>query len=247
VLVIDDDPVQRDLMRRFLQSEGFPVEAASGGEEGLRLARRLRPRNITHDVMMPDMDGWSVLTAIKADPDLCDIPVVMLTMVDDRRRGLALGAADYLTKPVDRARLTQVLQRHACSEPPCTVLLVEDDTDSRELIGVQLRRDGWVVREATNGLEALEEVGRQVPNLILLDLMMPEMDGFEFADTLRRNEAWRGVPVVVLTALDLTEEDRRRLNGRVQSVVQKSGTTQEELLRQIRDLILACEDPGATS
>ncbi len=243
VLVIDDDATQRDLLRRFLAKEGFPAETANGGEEGLRLARQLRPLAITLDVMMPGMDGWSVLAALKADPDLRDTPVIMLTMVDDQKRGLAMGAADYVTKPVDRAHLTQILQRYACLEPPCTVLLVEDDVATREVMGTMLRKDGWAVLEATDGRQALDHVELKRPHLILLDLMMPEMDGFEFAASLRENEAWRDIPVVVLTAMDLSEEDRRRLEGQVQSVVQKSGQTQDEVLRQVRELVVACVRP----
>ncbi len=250
VLVIDDDAVQRDLMRRFLEREGFPAETADGGEEGLRLARRLRPIAITLDVMMPGMDGWSVLAALKADPDLRDTPVIMLTMVDDQRRGYAMGATEYATKPVDRAHLTRVLQRYACPEPPCTVLLVEDDGPTRAVVGAMLRKDGWAVVEASNGVEALRRVEERTPNLILLDLMMPEMDGFEFAETLRRNEAWHDIPIVVMTAMDVGPEERQRLNGQVQSVVQKSGQSIEALLRQVRDMVVACARPpieGASS
>ena len=244
VLVIDDDATQRDLMRRFLMKEGFPAETANGGEEGLRLARQLRPLAITLDVMMPGMDGWSVLAAIKADPELRDTPVVMVTMVDDQKRGLAMGAADYATKPVDRARLSHILQRYACPDPPCTILLVEDDAPTREVMGAMLRKEGWTVHEAIDGREALDVLERQRPHLILLDLMMPNMDGFEFTATLRRNEAWQAIPIVVLTAKDLTDEDRQRLNGRVQSVVQKSGETLEAVLRQVRDLVVACIPQG---
>ena len=240
VLVIDDDPIQRDLMLRFLRSEGFPAEAAEGGEEGLRLARRLRPLAITLDVMMPGMDGWSVLAALKADPEMRDTPVVMLTMVDDQRRGYAMGAVEYATKPVDRERLARILQRHACPTPPCTVLLVEDDEPTRSVTATMLRKDGWAVVEAEDGAEALKRVEARVPDLVLLDLMMPKMDGFEFAEALRANEAWREVPVVVLTAMDLTDEERTRLNGQVQSVLQKSGQDIGKVLRQVRDLVVAC-------
>ena len=193
--------------------------------------------------MMPGMDGWSVLAALKADPELRDTPVIMLTMVDDQRRGYAMGATDYATKPVDRAHLTRVLQRYACPEPPCTVLLVEDDDPTRAVVGAMLRRDGWAVVEASNGVDALKRAEERTPNLVLLDLMMPEMDGFELAETLRANEAWRDVPIVVMTAMDLSDADRQRLNGQVQSVVQKSGQSIEGVLRQVRDMVVACARP----
>ena len=243
VLVIDDDAVQRDLMSRFLDKEGFPAYTAASGEEGLKMAHQLRPIAITLDVMMPGMDGWSVLAALKDDETLHDIPVIMLTMVDDKNRGYALGAADYATKPVNRARLTQILQKYACAHPPCPVLLVEDDDVTRSMMRAMLEKSGWVVAEARNGREALERVAENSPSLILLDLMMPEMDGFEFAIELHRHEQWRSIPVVVLTAKDLTEEDRLRLNGYVQKIMQKAGQSREEMMRAVRDLVASCEVP----
>jgi CheY-like chemotaxis protein len=140
VLVIDDDPVQRDLIERFLSKEGFTVRCAASGEAGLRIARQSRPVAITLDVMMPEMDGWSVLAELKADAELRDVPVIMLTMVDDPERGFSLGAADYATKPVDRARLSQILKKYTCSNPPCPVLLVEDDVATRAVRGTSWRR-----------------------------------------------------------------------------------------------------------
>ena len=240
VLVIDDDATQRDLMRRFLEKEGFPAQVAGSGQQGLALARQLKPLAITLDVMMPDMDGWNVLSELKADPELSDIPVIMLTMVDDKNRGYALGAADYVTKPVDRGRLAGILQKFMCPDPPCPVLVVEDDAPTREMMRQMLERQGWVVSEAANGIEALERVQENRPSVILLDLMMPEMDGFEFAAELHRHPEWRGIPVVVLTAKDLTEEDRLRLNGYVEKVLQKSGQSREVLMQQVRDLVAAC-------
>ena len=247
VLVIDDDPVQRDLIQRFLGKEGFCVRTAVGGEAGLRLARQLRPVAITLDVMMPDMDGWSVLSALKADADLRDIPVVMLTMVDDPERGFTLGAADYATKPVDCARLSQILKKYTCPHPPCPVLVVEDDPATRDLTRAILKKEGWEVIEAENGRIALECMKRERPSLILLDLMMPEMDGFEFAAEVRRHPEWRSIPIVVLTAHDLTGEERRRLNGYVERVLQKAGGSHEALLHQLRDLLDDCAAPRATT
>ena len=237
VLVIDDDPVQRQLMERFLGKEGFNVRSAEGGEEGLRMARELHPIAITLDVMMPDMDGWCVLSELKADENLRDIPVIMLTMVDDPERGFTLGAADYATKPVDRNRLSQILKKHTCPHPPCPVLLVEDDPATRALTRLILEKAGWNVSEAANGKIAMECMERERPSLILLDLMMPEMDGFEFSQRVRKRAEWRSIPIVVMTARDLSNEDRRRLNWHVESILQKSGDSREMILAQVRDLV----------
>jgi len=240
VLVIDDDPVQRNLLDRFLSKEGFCVRTAAGGDAGLRLARQLRPVAITLDVMMPDMDGWSVLAALKADDALRDIPVIMLTIVDDPERGFTLGAADYATKPVDRARLSHILKKYTCPHPPCPVLMVEDDPATRELTRAILQKEGWMVSEAENGRAALACMERERPSLILLDLMMPEMDGFEFADRVRQHPEWRSIPIVVLTAKDLTAEERRRLNGSVETILRKAGDSRTALLNQVRDLVAKC-------
>jgi signal transduction histidine kinase/CheY-like chemotaxis protein len=237
VLVIDDDPVQRDLMKRFLGKEGFKVRAAASGREGLRLARQIHPVAITLDVMMPEMDGWSVLRALKADPALRDIPVVMLTMVDDPDRGFALGASDYATKPVNRQRLSRILRKHTCPHPPCPVLLVDDDAAARSLTRKVLEKEGWKVCEAANGVEALTCLENERPNLILLDLMMPVMDGFEFAEHVRLHEEWSSIPIVVLSAHDLSAADRLRLNGHVEAVLKKEGGSREGLLLQVRDLL----------
>ena len=237
VLVIDDDPAQRDLIQRFLRREGFCVRTAMSGEAGLRLARQLRPVAITLDVMMPEMDGWSVLAELKADADLRDIPVVMLTMVDDPERGFTLGAADYATKPVDRARLADILKKYICPHPACPVLLVEDDPAVREMTRAILEKEGWKVTEAENGRVAMESMARERPCLILLDLIMPEMDGFEFAAQVRRHAEWRTIPIVVVTSHDLSGDERRRLNGYVETILQKPCDSHEALLHQVRDLL----------
>jgi CheY-like chemotaxis protein len=227
-------------MQRFLSREGFYVRTAAGGEAGLRLARQLRPVAITLDVMMPDMDGWSVLSALKVDAALRDIPVIMLTMVDDPERGFTLGASDYATKPLDRARLSQILKKYTCPHPPCPVLLVEDDLATRNLTRAILEKEGWKVSAAENGRVALECMERERPSLILLDLMMPEMDGFEFAERVRQHREWRSIPIVVLTAKDLSADERRRLNGWVEKVLHKGGDSRKVLLDQVRDLVANC-------
>jgi CheY-like chemotaxis protein len=237
VLVIDDDPTQRDLIQRFLSKEGFCVRTAAGGDAGLRLARQLRPAAITLDVMMPGLDGWSVLLALKADRDLRDIPVIMLTMVDDPDRGFALGAAEFATKPVDRARLSLILKKYTCPRPPCPVLLVEDDPATREVTRTILEKEGWKVSEAENGRVALECMELERPRLIVLDLMMPEMDGFEFVARVRKKLEWRSIPIVVLTAYDLSAKERRRLNGYVETILRKGGDSRAALLLQLRDFL----------
>ncbi|HWN90227.1 MAG TPA: response regulator, partial [Verrucomicrobiae bacterium] len=236
VLIIDDDAAVRDLVQRFLTKEGFRVAVAASGEEGLRLAKELRPDAITLDVIMPGLDGWAVLSALKADTDLAEIPVIMLTLVDDRNLGYTLGATEYLTKPLDRERLLAALRKHRRDLP---VLVVDDDPPIRELLRGQLEGDGYRVVEAENGRVALARLREGTPGLIVLDLMMPEMDGFEFMEELRRHESWGGIPVIVLTSKDVTAEDQQRLNGGVERVIQKAAYTRESLLGEVRRLVAA--------
>ena len=236
VLVIDDDPEARDLVGRFLRQEGFEVVEAAGGEAGLDLARSHRPDAITLDVLMPGMDGWAVLGALKADPQLAEIPVIMLTVSENQSLGLALGASEYVTKPIDRDHLRRLLRKYR-RDGGCDVLVVEDDPGTRELLRRLVEGEGWTAATAENGRVALATVERRTPSLILLDLMMPVMDGCQFAAELRRNLAWRSIPVIVLTAKDLTADERRLLNGDVQGVLQKGTLGRDDLLREIRDLM----------
>jgi PAS domain S-box-containing protein len=239
VLVIDDDLRVHDLLRRSLAKEGFRVEVASSGEEGLRMARQYRPEAITLDVMMPGMDGWAVLSALKADPQLADIPVVMLTIVDNQNMGYSLGAAEYLTKPIDRDRLAAVLKKYLGEGQTRSALVVDDEAEARDLLRRLLENDGWSVAAAANGRLAMEKLKQSRPAVILLDLMMPEMDGFQFVDELWKHPEWRDIPIVVLTAKDLTPEDRQRLNGHVGIVLQKGAYQTEELLRETGRLVAA--------
>jgi CheY-like chemotaxis protein len=236
VLVIDDDPAVRNLLGRSLSRDGFRVETAADGATGLRLARDLGPDIITLDVLMPDMDGWAVLSALKSDPLLAGIPVVMVTVVDEKPMGFALGVSEYLTKPIDRTRLAAVLRRYAPDGAARTVLIVEDDVAARRVLRQGLKKSGWRVVEAANGRVALEQVAAHSPDLVLLDLVMPEMDGFEFLEALRERGGAPRIPVVVITAKDLTEEDRKRLNGGVERVVHKGGHGPEALLAEVRGL-----------
>jgi signal transduction histidine kinase/DNA-binding response OmpR family regulator len=239
VLLIDDDPTVHDLVKRFLNKEGLKMIGARSGEEGIRLAKELNPAVITLDVLMPGMDGWAVLTKLKADPALSEIPVIMLTIMDEKQMGYALGAADYLTKPIDWERLAAVLRRYECARPPCPVLVVEDDPVMREMLRRRLEKEGWTVIEAENGRVALGRMGQSRPDLILLDLMMPEMDGFQFLDEIRGREDWHSIPVIVITAKELSAEDQQRLNGSVEKILQKGAYSREELIHQVRDLVTA--------
>ncbi|HEY4417600.1 MAG TPA: Cache 3/Cache 2 fusion domain-containing protein [Verrucomicrobiae bacterium] len=234
VLVIDDDKNVLELMERFLHKEGFAVRTANNGKDGIALAKKLKPVAITLDVMMPGMDGWSVITALKADSATTEIPVILVTITNNKEMGFALGATDYLTKPVDWKRLAALVRRVCPTTITQPVLVVEDDTATREMLMRNLEKEGWHTTLAENGVVALQKVAEARPSLILLDLMMPEMDGFEFLNRLRQNPDWENIPVIVLTAKDLTAEDRARLNGKVQDTLQKGNYTRDQLLREMR-------------
>jgi len=238
VLVIDDDPVARDLLNRFLVESGFRACLASDGAQGIDMARTLKPAAITLDVMMPGMDGWSVLTALKTDPETAPIPVVIVSVVDNQALGYALGAHHFMSKPIDRDQLAEILGHFKESGPIDRILVVEDDHTNREMLCRMLVKDGWSVVEAANGRIALDRVAEAIPDLILLDLMMPEMDGFEFAVELRRDERWRAIPIVVLTAKDIDLEDRRRLDGRVEAVLRKGSVDKDALLAELRRVVV---------
>jgi GAF domain-containing protein/CheY-like chemotaxis protein len=243
ILVVDDDATVRGLVERHLKRAGFAVVTARGGQEGLRLVRELRPAAVTLDINMPDLDGWTVLAAIKGDPALAGIPVVLMSIIDQKNRGYALGAADYLVKPVDRTKLVETLTG-ICGSAAGRALLVDDDDVVRRGVRQALEPIGWKVREAENGQAAIEALAAAGVDVIILDLMMPKMDGFEFLDELRSRTDWQDIPVVVITAKDLTQEDRDRLNGGVERIIQKSD--RDEMLRQLSREISKCVKRQAT-
>jgi adenylate cyclase len=215
------------------------VVTAAGGLEGLRRAKELRPIAITLDVMMPDLDGWSVLAALRQDAELAEIPVIMVTILDEPRRAVALGAAGYLSKPIDRERLRRLVGRFRSPARPTRILLVEDDESQRDRVRSWLADQEWVVQEAANGREALARMREQRPDMILLDLMMPEMDGFALVAALQKEPGWRDIPVIVITARDLEAGDRERLNSGVNSVLVKDMFRPDELVGRIRRLVRA--------
>ena len=220
----------------MLTKEGFRVVAASGGDEGLRLARELQPVAVTLDVMMPGLDGWSVLSSLKADPVTAQIPVVMCTILRDEAMAFSLGASDFITKPVDRERIVGLLE-HYRGDDSNNALVIEDDPDSRDVMVRMLAREGWKVRSAENGAEGIERVEESAPDLILLDLMMPVMDGFEFLAELRSHAEWRKLPVIVVSAKQLTPEERRFLEDASQRVVAKGSDAGQSLLSALGKVV----------
>ncbi len=233
ILVIDDDPAVRDLFYNHLRKLGYHVTLASGGDEGLRLAYQNKPDAITLDVMMPGMDGWMVLSALKTDPYLANIPVIVVSIIEDKQLGFSLGAADYLVKPVNRMQLDDLLQKYLPKQHSSKVLVIDDDRTTLTLLTTMLTRDGLEVVQADNGRSGLRLLEQEKPNIILLDLMMPEMDGFEFLSHLRDDPNWYQIPVIVLTAKDITSDDRQKLSEKTQKVLQKSSYHRETLLDEI--------------
>jgi adenylate cyclase len=245
VLVIDNDPTARELISDYLRQAGFSVITATGGREGLKLAKEHHPIAITLDVTMPDLDGWTVLAALRGDPQLTDIPVVIATILDERRQGMALGAVGYLTKPIDRDKLVNLIRRHRTRAGPARVLIVEDDADQRQRVRMWLEPLQWLVSEAENGKVAIDRLKEIEPDLILLDLMMPEMDGFQFVAALQEQPAWSRIPVIVITARDLSAEDRKRLNSGVELILLKESFNPSDLVDRVRQLVEKRPQPQA--
>jgi len=241
VLVIDDDDNVLDMMKRFLEKQDYAVLQAKSGEQGLQMAVKYVPDVITLDVMMPEMDGWEVLAAMQGNDATKNIPVIMITMADEPDLGYSLGATDYMTKPINWDQLSSILSKHQIESDSQTILIVEDDETTRTMLRKSLEKNEYKVREAVNGREGLEKVGRSKPGLILLDLMMPEMDGFEFAEKLRQHKDWLDIPVVVITAKDLTKDDHERLRGNVEAIMQKGSYSKQELLSEVGDRIKELE------
>ena len=233
VLVVDDEPSQRDLLSRFLRKQNFEVRTASDGRSGLELARLLKPNVILLDVMMPGMDGWSVLTALKSDQDTVGLPVVMVSFVAEPKIGTALGAAATIAKPIDWGRLQGVLSK--LRQTSGDILVVDDDRDTRELLRAVLEKNGWIVREACDGADALEAVRRSVPAFILLDLTMPVMDGFAFLHRIREMPGCLDIPIVVLSARDISHAEREQL-GEARRVFKKGETSMRDLTAELRSV-----------
>jgi CheY-like chemotaxis protein len=242
VLVIDDDPHIRDLLSRFLERDGLSVAVAANGETGIARARELKPDAILLDVMMPRMDGWAVLGALKADAATADIPVIMVSMIRETGLAYSLGAADYLTKPVDWARLKAALYRHRSQPGAGAALVAEPDEGTRAELRTLLAEEGWEVAEAADAAEALSRMGERRPDLLLVNMERPETAGFALLRELRRTPEGRGVPVVALTEGRLDPAERERLGERVRQVVQTDEDGMGDLLAELR--AIAAERTG---
>uniref|UniRef100_UPI0033658098 response regulator n=1 Tax=Candidatus Albibeggiatoa sp. nov. BB20 TaxID=3162723 RepID=UPI0033658098 len=239
ILVIDDDPMTCELLSEHLRNLNYEVQVAHSGEQGLALAKQLLPYAITLDIQMPDMDGWTVLSTLKTDDKLSHIPVIITSMVENRRFGYALGAADYLVKPVEKSQLNHVLSRYQSHSETSgsyhipQILVVDDDSVTKEALVGALEYSGWHVLEASNGAQALDILEQHTPDLILSDLSMPEMDGFELIGYLRTNPKWWSIPVVILTAKEVNQSELTMLNQCVENVFMKETYHQADLLAEI--------------
>ncbi|MFC4601277.1 MHYT domain-containing protein [Cohnella hongkongensis] len=237
ILLIDDEPVNLQLMRKYLADEGWTLAFAESGAEGLLLSKKLKPKLICLDILMPSMDGWSVLSELKKDPELREIPVVILSMTNDKQLGYALGASEFLTKPLNRDQLVEMMDKHLTNKTSEPVLVVEDDVTTSEMMAKLLGKEGYTVLTAGNGRLALDKLAEEKPGLILLDLMMPEMDGYQFLAELKKREEWSSIPVVVVTAKSLEAEESMKLNGYVKRVLQKGSFEPTQLLSEVRRYI----------
>ncbi len=220
ILCIDDDPDVLDILRKYLTPEGYSVECATSGDEGIEKALRIKPSLITLDIMMPNKDGWQVLRELKQREETKNIPVIIHSIVDNKPLALSLGAVDFLTKPAEPRTLLEVVTRF-CQSKNQSILVVDDNEDFAITIKQLLSRDYKDVRIANNGRQALEMLKTFIPSLILLDLSMPEMDGFEVVSRLQNDERYKNIPVVILSGKDVTREEMNRLKEHISEFIQK--------------------------
>ncbi|HEX2570574.1 MAG TPA: response regulator [Polyangia bacterium] len=234
ILVVDDDGMARDFLRRTLGKEGYRVVSAPGGPDALRLAETEKPAVITLDLQMPGMDGHAVLRALKKNPKSSHIPVVMISVQDERTMAFGLGASEVMTKPIQREQLIALVRRFTSERHGRSALLVENEGAARSLFQRLLEREGWSVAVADSVRTGLEYVRERVPELVLLALRLPEEDSLQFVEELRRSGRGGAVPIVALADQEPTPEERARFEGKVQAVVLKNLADHEELLASVR-------------
>lgn len=240
ITVVEDDRATRELLTVYLAESGYQVSTVGTGDEALARIRKARPFAVILDVMLPGKDGWQILQEMKSDPELKDIPVIMASMVDNQELGFALGATDYLMKPINRTclirKLDQLTTANKRHRKPATILCIDDHPDVLELLSGILEPAGYAVLLADSGKAGIEKAIIYRPDLIILDLMMPDLDGFEVAQALKSNTATADIPICILTAKEVTVEERIELAGKIESVMQKSFFSKEDLLMHLRDL-----------
>jgi PAS domain S-box-containing protein len=247
-LVVESNFRSAELIRVQLEAESFEVLHAHSAAEALRIARQESLALITLDIMMPDVDGWAFLEEIKRIPAVAGVPVIIVSILADRTRGFALGAAAVMQSPVSRQELYDTLVALGLSplagDGTIRVLVVDDDPKAVELIAVRIRGMASEVYRAYRGRDAVEIATREVPDLIVLDLMMPEMDGFEVVAALNANPLTAGIPVVIVTASTVTEDDRQRLNGFAKSVIGKAGFDSRQFIDEVRRVMTVAATAG---
>jgi signal transduction histidine kinase/CheY-like chemotaxis protein len=236
LLAIDDDPDVLSLLRQNLEDEGYYVVGALNAEEGIRKAKEIHPYAVTLDILMPQKDGWSVLSDLKADPATRDIPIIVLSIIDNKELGFSLGAFDYLLKPFQKEAILAALHRIPGISAK-RVLVVDDEPVAVDLLTQILQDEGYHVRGAYSGEEALQALEASPQDIILLDLLMPEMDGFEVVQRVKANPRWRDIPIIVVTAKDLTDDDCSFLRQSVDRIIQKAGLARETLMKEVQSLL----------
>jgi signal transduction histidine kinase/CheY-like chemotaxis protein len=236
LLAIDDDPNVLILLKQNLEDEGYYVVGALNAEEGIRKAKEIHPFAVTLDILMPQKDGWGVLSDLKADPATRDIPIIVLSIIDNKELGFSLGAFDYLVKPLEKEAIMAALQRIP-GVPAKRVLVVDDEPAAVDLLTQILQEEGYQVKGTYSGEEALRALDASPQDIILLDLLMPEMGGFEVIQRVKANPRWRDIPIIVVTAKDLTDSDWGFLHRSVDRIIQKSGLARESLMKEVQSLL----------
>ena len=241
VLVVEDDLAAAELLTRQLGNAGYRTEVAKSGAEALALARELKPAAITLDIIMPELDGWEVITRLKSDAATSHIPVVVVSVVDNPELGIALGAIDYFVKPVNASALVERLDRFDAPRAPgnrkVRVLVVDDEPANRTLLTEALEPAGFTVMTASGGRDAIKIAKRSKPDLVLLDLLMPDVNGFDVVEALRADDKTRDTPIMVLTAANLTEVDKRQLNGRVSQILSRGSVATSDIVGLLKNVV----------
>ena len=241
ILVIEDDPKAADLLRIYLTEAGYTVDIARDGSEGLAKIKQCAPDAVILDVLLPQVDGWAFLTHVKADPATRGVPVIITSIIDQKGKGFALGAADYLVKPIQRGELLKTLGTFnllsKVQTVPVKILVIDDDPKAVELVATALEPEGFRVLRAFDGETGVALAETERPDLIILDLLMPGMNGFEVLDHLAQSPLTRQLPIIICTVKQLTAEDKQRLHGKIAQLAQKAALSQKDVAAMVKDAL----------